>query len=507
LSLGVPEPPFMADSSLHHLPEVFLSTSHLSRTISRAVKRGEVRKLAPRLYTTNLADALDAIVRRNLWPIVGLLLPDTVVSHRTALEAKPTEGGTVFLSGPYERIVELPGLRIRQLKGPGPLEGDTRFVQSLWLASQARALLECLGAKRVRGSESPALPRSAIEARLETVLRRGEEVANALRDQARSIAAALDATSAFAELDLLIGALLGTRQAVLATHSARARAAGEPYDPARIELFRLLFEALAGWDVQPRLDPVITGPAFANLAFIDAYFSNFIEGTEFEVEEAIEIVFEGRIPRARPEDAHDILGTYRLVGNSQEMMLSATTYAESFEGFLRLLARRHSVIMGGRPDKRPGEFKTEVNRAGLTTFVEPALLRGTLRQGLELFRSLRQPLHRAALMMFLVAEVHPFDDGNGRLTRAMMNAELISGGERRILIPTAYREDYLLALRALSRQGNPRPLLLMLDRAQQFSAAIDYAELPRALAVLRACGAFEAGENARLRMPEQRDPA
>ena len=34
-------------------------------------------------------------------------------------------------------------------------------------------------------------------------------------------------------------------------------------------------------------------------------------------------------------------------------------------------------------------------------------------------------------MMFLVAEVHPFADGNGRVARVMMNAELIAGGQQR----------------------------------------------------------------------------
>ena len=105
-------------------------------------------------------------------------------------------------------------------------------------------------------------------------------------------------------------------------------------------------------------------------------------------------------------------------------------------------------------------------------------------------------------MMFLISEVHPFDDGNGRVARAMMNAELISGGERRILIPTSFREDYLLALRAMSREHTPTPLLRMLDRAQEFSAAIDFSDLPTALAALRRCHAFETGADARLRMPD-----
>lgn len=491
----------MAQNPLQHLPEVFVSSPELASVVSRAVKRQELRKLGPRLYTNNLTDPLEEVVRRNLWPLVGLLFPDTVVSYRTALEAKPTAAGTVFLTGSYERTVVLPGLRIRQLKGPGPLEGDTRFVQSLWLASQGRALLECLGVRRVRGSESPALPRAAIESRLDALVRQGEDRANTLRDRARVLAPALDAEAAFAELDDLMGALLGTRQAVFTAHSAQARAAGEPYDPRRIELFRILYEAVSTWESVPRPDAVVSGTAFANLAFADAYFSNFIEGTEFEVEQALEIVFEGRIPRNRPEDAHDILGTFRLVGNPHEMKESAATFAADFEGFLSLLKRRHYAIMERRPDKRPGELKTELNRAGQTVFVEPNLVRGTLRQGLELLRSLDDPFKRAAFLMFVLAEVHPFDDGNGRVARVMMNAELISGGQRRILIPTAFREDYLLALRALSRQDNPQPLLRMLDRAQAFTATVDFTDLQAALATLRECHAFDTASDALLRMP------
>lgn len=190
-----------------HLPEVFLSSGDLSSTITRSAKRGDLRKLGPRLYSTNLTDPPDVVVRRNLWPIVALLCPECVVSHRTALEAKPTPAGTVFVTGSYDRLLELPGLRIRQLKGPGALDGDTRFVQSLWLASQARAVLECLGPRRVRGTESPALPRAEIEARLEAVIRRGEEAIGAIRDRARAIAPPLKATSAFEELDSLIGTL------------------------------------------------------------------------------------------------------------------------------------------------------------------------------------------------------------------------------------------------------------------------------------------------------------
>lgn len=39
-------------------------------------------------------------------------------------------------------------------------------------------------------------------------------------------------------------------------------------------------------------------------------------------------------------------------------------------------------------------------------------------------------------MKFLISEIHPFNDGNGRLARIMMNAELVAENEEKIIIPT-----------------------------------------------------------------------
>jgi fido (protein-threonine AMPylation protein) len=33
--------------------------------------------------------------------------------------------------------------------------------------------------------------------------------------------------------------------------------------------------------------------------------------------------------------------------------------------------------------------------------------------------------------MFLISEAHPFNDGNARIARIMMNAELVAGGHSR----------------------------------------------------------------------------
>jgi hypothetical protein len=226
--------------------------------------------------------------------------------------------------------------------------------------------------------------------------------------------------------------------------------------------------------------------ANTNLAFFEAYFSNYIEGTEFLVEEAVDIVFKGVIPEDRPEDAHDVLGTYRIVSDQRDMK----RIPRDFESFISLLKERHATFMEWRNDKRPGEFKSKPNRAGNTVFVEPDLVMGTLAKGFEIYRGLETPFHRAVFMMFLISEVRPFIDGNGRAARIMMNAELVAQDEQRIIIPTVYRDDYFTALKALSQSGKPTPVIRVLDFSQKYTGSIHWEDFDTARSELEETNAF-----------------
>ena len=282
----------------------------------------------------------------------------------------------------------------------------------------------------------------------------------------------------------------------LASAIGKARHAGQPFDPDRIRLFETLFAALRGTLVERRPVPERDGEANATLAFFEAYFSNFIEGTEFTVEEAAEIVFEGVIPQERPADAHDVLGTFRIVsdlGHLKEL-------PSDFAGFRDLLRRRHATVMEARGDKAPDAFKDRVNRAGNTVFVAPELVEGTLDRGFAFLQALDDPFQRAVYAMVLVSEVHPFADGNGRIARIMMNAELVARDQERIIIPTAYRTDYLGALRAFSHNGHTDPLIRMLDVAQSYTHRIDWSTLERARTALAATNAFDGAADAKLKL-------
>jgi hypothetical protein len=473
------------------LPEVFHTTEHAAA--SRATRRGDLRRLARGLYTTNLDEPAEQLVRRRWLDVAAIYFPGAVIVDRSAIDGRPAEDGSLFLdAGPGRRAgatKRLPGLVLRARPGPGVVEGDMPFGD-LHRSGQARTALDNMRPSRARAGVARTLSRSELEEWLETLARnRGEEELLRIRDEARRLGPLLDAEPEQDRLDRLIGALLGTRQSSLSTRVARARSSGVPYDARRAALFERLHGALAGHLAPVRPEPPDPKRVFA---FFEAYFSNFIEGTEFLLDEAEDIVFHGAIPADRPEDAHDVLGTFRTVTDPATRARVPT----DADDFIALLAELNRRILKQRPTVNPGELKREPNRAGGTTFVAPDLVEGTLRDAWRLYETLPAGFARAVFAMFAVTEVHPFADGNGRVARALANAELSAAGECRVLVPLSYRGDYLSALRAMSRQGNQRPLLRMAERAQRWASLVDWSDMSRAIAQLEATNALVPADEA-----------
>jgi fido (protein-threonine AMPylation protein) len=475
----------MARKSLDDLPETFVSTSETTNLASKGVRAGTLRKLASRLYSKDLTSRPEALVRLNLWPVIAGYFPDAIIADRTALEGAPAKDGSVFLvSQGAQSDVSLPGFTLRPRRGAQAQASDLPFMGVLRLSSPARCLLDNFAGSRSRGTVSRTLTRKEIETYLDNLLRRsGEDEVNRLRDEARKLATLIGREKEFVALNRMVGALLNTQTDHLQAPVARARSRGMPFDPARAELFETLRAELHR--TPPLMRPETPSDG-TTLPFFEAYFSNFIEGTEFPLEEAVAIVFENRIPNARPLDAHDILGTYRIVADRAAL----SRVPEKFSEFEQLLKHRHAGIMQARQDKAPGQYKSDPNRAGGTMFVAPDLVRGTLEHGFKVYRSLATPFQRAVFMMFLVAEVHPFVDGNGRVARIMMNAELVAAREQRIIVPTIYRNNYLSALKAMSNRISAEPFIRMLDFAQRFTVSIQWTDFARAETELKAANAF-----------------
>lgn len=478
------------------------------RRTARKAKAGSLIRVARGVYVDPNRGPIEATVRRNWAPIIAHLEPKGVLTDRSGMEGQPwrervngvAQGDTwIFMSAPHAPAVhKLPGLTINVRQGEGAVEDDIPYLGT-HIASEARRLLDNLAPSRARSGPSRTVGAAAVEARLDGLCARdGIAHVNAVRDRARRIAPLINRQAAFDRLNAMISTLLQTREAKALTPQGQARAAGVPVDTACIDRLLALVSHLQQRAPLSVPDSDVASGRRHSGAFMEAYFSNYIEGTEFPVGDAVEIVEELRVPEARPEDGHDILGTYlQLVELSSQSSIPSNP-----DAFLEEIKERHFRLMEARPSIRPGELKTRPNKAGGTDFVAPDLVIGTLGQGISMLGSLSDAFARAVFLHFLLVDVHPFNDGNGRISRIMMTKALVGAGLSRIVIPTVFRGDYFDALRALSRRNDPRPLVRALDFCQRVSAACSAETIPEGIENwARAYGFCEDSRHARLMMP------
>lgn len=478
------------NKALRNLLEVVVGSTEVRS--SKQVKSGRLRKIATRVYTTNMDDSPEDIIRRNVFYILGQLYPHAVISHRSAFELKPTNEGDIFLTYKYTKKITLPGITVHLLQGPMGTDHDMPFIENLYISSTERRMLENLQKGRTRGRISKCLPKTYIEENLEKMLVvNGEAGINEFRDRAKEIAKQLNMTEEFETLNSIIGALLSTKPSgILTADSAFARAQGVPFDQERIKLFETLFETLNKEYFPVINEQNISTTAFRNFAFFESYFSNYIEGTEFEIEDAYRIIETGQPMLARNADSHDVLGTFQIVASRREMRRTPSTANELIE----ILQDRHRIMMAARPDRNPGKFKMQNNHAGDSHFVDYTLVRGTLIKGFDFYKALTSPFAKALFILFMIGEIHPFKDGNGRISRIMMNAELVHADQSKIIIPTVFREDYLNGLRRLTRKGDPSVIIRAMSRVRLFSAKIIGENFDETRRYLEGTNAFKDGD-------------
>ena len=449
-------------------------------TLSRAVASGRIRRLAPRLYTADLLNDPAEIVVGNRWRILGRMLPGAVIADRSAAQNGSVSEGVLFVVAEGNRkVVRLPGMEIRIRPG-GPLAEpfeDLPWPDGLHMSSPARTLVDNLAISRGRGGR---VSRTLSLAELEDWLARkaivwGPERTARLRGEAIALAEATGATERVEPIGRLFDQLAGREPLrPAAGRLLHAFAAGRAWDDRRVEMFNRLARGLTDHQDPDVPDWLPAGPEAEGLPFYESYFSNYIEGTVFTVAEARRIIDSQQPPASRPADGHDILGTYRCVADTVGRRATSTD-GEELLGHLR---ERHRMILAGRPEMGPGQWKHEPNQVGSYVFVEPELVEGTLRRGFELAASVPAGFRRALYVMMVVTEIHPFTDGNGRAARVMMNAELSATGAARIVIPSVYRNEYISGLRrtSVSAGADVSAFMRVMSFAWRWTAAMPWAD-------------------------------
>lgn len=448
----------------------------------RQLKAGKIVALGRGIWTDETAAAPEEVTARRWREILARTMPGAVVTYRSGFAMRPVNG-ELFVSHPTTRSLVLAGLTIypdghEDHRRPDDVPLDPTGL--VFGASRARALVDNAEQRgrpgRVRRRLSAEelheqvanIVTTSTPRQLENMLAQIDEQAN--RQAATSIRAIVDAARG-------VGPALPTD-----SHALAAAQRGERYDHARVALFRQVASALSRQHLVQRY--VNDEPRAAFVPFYEAYFSNYIEGSTLTISEAERVVFD-KAEVGKPDDAHDISATWEIVSDVEEM----SQVARDADDFMEMLRGRHATMMAAHRRKGPGQWKTEEVSAGATVFVHPDLVPGTLRAGWEIGAELTDPFQRAVYMMFLVSEVHPFLDGNGRSARVAMNAELVPHHMHRIIVPTVLRNDYVSGLVRATAGNGPEGLYRVLDYAQRWVAIGEFADLPTAHRYLRVTNA------------------
>ena len=126
----------------------------------------------------------------------------------------------------------------------------------------------------------------------------------------------------------------------------------------------------------------------------------------------------------------------------------------------------HACLLSETPEKLPGQYKAVTNAIGNRPLTPPENVAGTIRVLLADIRpTLPAGLAQAVFMYVAVNMIHGFADGNGRLSRFILNWEAESAAAPLIVIPLNMRAQLTQSMDTAWYEGRVEPLIASLGEA------------------------------------------
>ena len=146
----------------------------------------------------------------------------------------------------------------------------------------------------------------------------------------------------------------------------------------------------------------------------------------------------------------------------------------------------NAITSDGQPTRRPiaiGAYKTQPNNVRTSTgeiyhYTSPEQVKPAMSDLIDWYRRTENedehPIIIAATFHYRFVRIHPFDDGNGRMARLLMNMILIKHGYTVAIIPIEEREQYIKTLEQVDRlriwpRLSPRAIASKVPSGQYFS--------------------------------------
>lgn len=222
------------------------------------------------------------------------------------------------------------------------------------------------------------------------------------------------------------------------------------------------------WDSLQPLAPENERRLWQKLRLEWNYHSNHIEGNTLTYGETELLLIHGQthgnhtLREYEEMQAHDVgIAHLRELAVDQTRLIGET----DIRGLNKIILKEPFWKLAQTPDGQatrkqiiPGEYKTTPNNVITATgelfeFAPPSDVPARMQ---ALVKWLDASLHefREADLLWLLARlhhdfvlIHPFDDGNGRVARMLVNYVLMRLGYPPIIVPTERKKDYLAALR------------------------------------------------------------
>ncbi|MGO4546067.1 Fic family protein [Paenibacillus sp. 2TAB23] len=192
------------------------------------------------------------------------------------------------------------------------------------------------------------------------------------------------------------------------------------------------------------------------------YHSNAIEGNTFTYQETSFFLREGLTVKGKSLREHlEIVNHAEAIDFVQE----GVNERELTE---RLIKDLHAILFQGvrNIDFSPGEYKKHDNHVltlsgnihHYTSAIQVPLEMDNLIKWYDSEKTQMHPIQLAALFHHKLAAIHPFTDGNGRVSRLVMNVILMKNGYPPAIIRNENRQDYYSALEK-AYHGSPQSII------------------------------------------------
>lgn len=195
------------------------------------------------------------------------------------------------------------------------------------------------------------------------------------------------------------------------------------------------------------------------------YNSNAIEGNKLTYGETLTLLLYGLTAKGKPFKDHlDILGHRDAVDLMLDMVKGDRPLRQADVRQLHQIMLKEDYPQRAiRPDGQEvfriihvGKYKSEPNhvrtaRGAMHYFAEPNAVPGFMTELLDWYTAAEEedtlhPLLRAVVMHHEFVAIHPFDDGNGRIGRIVINFTLMRAGYPPLIVPVDDRLAYYQAL-------------------------------------------------------------